>query len=155
MPWPRCGWVFQVCWLLLGAVAAEAELAWPICFANATCIDGSADSQAQGPRYLFDIDVEGPRGGSPSTVFLRRPHFDPIVRISFVTVLLEALLENESLSVDISVCAIQGTPVPRSRACWQRAMRRRRESLHVALFMSAPHGMPHVASWCVGRRTLQ
>ena len=64
-------------WLLLGAAAVDTELAWPICFANATCADGSAGHQAHGQRYLIDIDVEGPQGGAASTVFLRRPHFDP------------------------------------------------------------------------------
>ena len=97
-------------WLLIGAAAVETELAWPICFANATCADGSADHQAHGQRYMFNIDVEGPQGGAASTVFLRRPHFDPVVRFSFPVVLLDALMEDESLSIDISVCAIQGIP---------------------------------------------
>ena len=103
-------------WLLIGAAAVDTELAWPICFANATCADGSTGHQAHGQRYLFDIDVEGPQGGAASTVFLRRPHFDPVVRFSFPVVLLDALMEDESLSIDISVCAIQGIPTSCRRA---------------------------------------
>jgi hypothetical protein len=98
-------------WLLIGAAAVDTDLAWPICFANATCADGSA-----GQRCLIDIDVEGPQGGAASTVFLRRPHFDPVVRFSFPVVLLDALMEDESLSIDISVCAIQGIPTSCRRA---------------------------------------